>query len=971
MAAIDGAKVNFVYAQDSSHLPATLDANTVYFVPQSQTESGVLRVGSDIIATTDSSNIVITGSGSVVTGATWNNNTLTLTLGDVPAASASNAGLMSASDFSKLAGITAGAEPNQNAFGKMFVQKQDGATSTNLEFNATSTVDIFRTSYAGAFNVNQSTLGNKDWLTIDLRDATTTLHGAMSASDKTKLDGIATGAEANVQSNWNETTTTSDAYILNKPTALSDFTNDLAVATTSASGLMSATDKSALDGAVSDISDIQDFITDSVDPALEKLSNIEEGAEPNQNAFSAVDLDYYDNSGIRQTFTVYSQEPTDTYYEKYSSAFRLNVSGPKSSNTTIVDIDLKDATTTIHGAMSSTDKTKLDGINAGAEVNQNAFSNVAVSGQTTVEADAKTDTLTLVAGSNVTITTDATNDSITISAASAPAAPVTSVNTQTGAVVLDADDVGAIASSLKGANSGVAELDATGKVPTSQLPSFVDDVLEYATRSAFPATGEAGKIYIDLSTNLTYRWGGTEYVEISPSLALGTTSSTAFRGDYGNTAYTHATDSSRLTTATASGLYKVASTAEGHVASLTAVQKSDITDLGIPAQDTTYSAATTTTDGLMSATDKANLDQAVTDIESLADEVAGIEPGAEVNQNAYSNVTVLGADSSGSAYSRTYSAASKTDIFREAFGNAFIVSNTAGQGVNVAHIDIRDATTTMHGAMSTTDKTKLDGITVGAEPNVQSNWTETSSSSDAYILNKPTALSDFTNDLADATTSASGLMSATDKSKLNGIEAGAEVNDNSLTTLTLYNDADSQGEELFASIPLGSAPTLKLTAIGATSFTGYNSESTVVGGEFYTPYAFTDLYVDSTLAGSASEYPGELNLVSGSNVSLTYSTSSNMHTVTIDATDTTYSDATTTTDGLMSSADKTKLNGITAGAEPNQNAISNVTVGSVTISAVSATDTITLIAGNNVTLTPNATNKSVTITSAMPTWTVV
>jgi len=151
-----------------------------------------------------------------------------------------------------------------------------------------------------------------------------------------------------------------------------------------------------------------------------------------------------------------------------------------------------------------------------------------------------------------------------------------------------ATEVGAIPTSQKGANSGVAELDANGKVPSSQLPSYVDDVLEYSAKSSFPATGEAGKIYVDTSTNLTYRWSGSAYVEISPSLALGTTSSTAFRGDYGNTAYNHATDSSKLTTATSSGLYKVASTAQGHIASLTAVQKSDITALGIPAQDTTY-----------------------------------------------------------------------------------------------------------------------------------------------------------------------------------------------------------------------------------------------------------------------------------------------------------------------------------------------------------------------------------------------
>ncbi len=89
------------------------------------------------------------------------------------------------------------------------------------------------------------------------------------------------------------------------------------------------------------------------------------------------------------------------------------------------------------------------------------------------------------------------------------------------------------------APNGVATLDSGGKVPAAQLPATVDDVLEYATASAFPATGEAGKIYVALDTNLTYRWGGYAYVEISQSLALGETASTAYRGDRGKTAYDH------------------------------------------------------------------------------------------------------------------------------------------------------------------------------------------------------------------------------------------------------------------------------------------------------------------------------------------------------------------------------------------------------------------------------------------------
>lgn len=87
--------------------------------------------------------------------------------------------------------------------------------------------------------------------------------------------------------------------------------------------------------------------------------------------------------------------------------------------------------------------------------------------------------------------------------------------------------------SQKGSANGVASLDANGFIPSSQLPSYVDDVLEYTSKSSFPTTGTTGKIYVDTSTNLTYRWGGTSYVEISSSLALGETSSTAYAGDKG------------------------------------------------------------------------------------------------------------------------------------------------------------------------------------------------------------------------------------------------------------------------------------------------------------------------------------------------------------------------------------------------------------------------------------------------------
>ena len=226
-----------------------------------------------------------------------------------------------------------------------------------------------------------------------------------------------------------------------------------------------------------------------------------------------------------------------------------------------------------------------------------------------------------------------------------------------------ASEVGAIATTAKGAASGVAELDANGKVPSSQLPAYVDDVLEYTAKSSFPTTGETGKIYVDTTTNLTYRWSGSAYVEISPSLALGTTSSTAYRGDRGNTAYSHATDSSRLTTAQSSGLYKIATTAQGHIASVTAVAKSDITGLGIPGSDT-----------------NTHRPIQVNGTQVLGDNTTALnlKAGSNVSlSNSSGTVTIAATDT-------TYSA----------------------------------ATQSANGLMSSTDKTKLDGIATGATANI-------------------------------------------------------------------------------------------------------------------------------------------------------------------------------------------------------------------------------------------------------------
>lgn len=72
-----------------------------------------------------------------------------------------------------------------------------------------------------------------------------------------------------------------------------------------------------------------------------------------------------------------------------------------------------------------------------------------------------------------------------------------------------------ILSSEKGVANGVATLDGTGKIPSAQLPSYIDDVVEYANLAAFPGTGSSGILYIAIDTNKQYRWAGSTYQQIT------------------------------------------------------------------------------------------------------------------------------------------------------------------------------------------------------------------------------------------------------------------------------------------------------------------------------------------------------------------------------------------------------------------------------------------------------------------------
>lgn len=242
--------------------------------------------------------------------------------------------------------------------------------------------------------------------------------------------------------------------------------------------------------------------------------------------------------------------------------------------------------------------------------------------------------------------------------------------------------------STKGQPGGLAELDSTGKVPAAQLPSYVDDVLEFSTKDQFPQTGETGKIYVAKDTNLTYRWTGTQYLEISQSLALGETPSTAYPGDKGK-ANRDALNSmpTKLTS------YLTPTTSTGELVKINyKYAAKDGLNYG-PLQDDNIDipSATTTNAGAMSAIDKGRLDDLYNEFGSIQN------PGDKLD--SLPNNLVTGVD----ATSRN--ATSVTINYKQSDLSA--ASNSYANPITKSQT-IPAATQSAAGVMTASDKQNLD-----------------------------------------------------------------------------------------------------------------------------------------------------------------------------------------------------------------------------------------------------------------------
>ena len=293
----------------------------------------------------------------------------------------------------------------------------------------------------------------------------------------------------------------------------------------------------------------------------------------------------------------------------------------------------------------------------------------------------------------------------------------------------------------KGAPNGLASLNESGIIPSAQLPSYVDDVIEVDTFSNLPGTGESGKIYIVQDTNLTYRWSGTDYVEISKSLALGETSSTAYPGDKGKAT----TDKlNRIPDKLITDTVNVNQSTTEAVLNFTTYRQ-EAQQVG--RNTLTITSATISQAGLMSSSDKTKLD-GLKDQAGITSDINAVQTNLETHINNKSNPHEVTKDQVG-------------------LGN---VDNTSD-----ANKPISNATqTALNGKFSATDgnalKQRVDNIPelVATDITVDSDNDSVNISLDMTSIVDGT-LSGTTININSATASKAGILVPTDKSKIDKI----------------------------------------------------------------------------------------------------------------------------------------------------------------------------------------------------------